>query len=293
MLPPTPALRRSFGTSSRRLVGPEHPHYIEIPRVQLPKAIPPQRKKGILPTPRTLFPDSQPDKGTFEYVKKATPLPKPKISDHPQTPEAKAFQEWQAAMAAKRRANLRDGLMQLKERKESIELKRAETLQERSRLREEKLAAAERDDVRLTLPSILSTTRLQEKGLADPNREERLREKAAKREAHLLAKKQERQQLVHELYLNAGDFILTEQDLERAIEEQFREKDQTQVHLERTKPPTVREMLIQKERNAQGEGLGGMGLGAEESAILEVGGALTGGRMSLSNALARRNHYGV
>ncbi|KAA8896179.1 hypothetical protein FN846DRAFT_966092 [Sphaerosporella brunnea] len=294
MLPPhSPALRRAFGTSARRLVGPEHPNFIEIPRVKLPKAAPPQRKKGILPKPRTLFPDSRPEKGTIEYTKKATPLPKPQISDHPQAPEAKAFQEWQAAMASKRRANLREGMRLLKKRKVSIELARAKILRERSKLREEKLAAAEREDVRLTLPSILSTIRLQEKGLKDPDRAQRLQEMAARREAQVQKKKQERQQLIHELYLNAGDFILTERDLDRAIDEQFREKDQTQVYLERTKPPTVREMLVQKERNAQGEGLGGMGLGAEESAILEVGGALTGGRMSLVNHLAGRNMYGV
>jgi len=275
----SPILRRTFSTTRRYLVGPESPDFIEVPRANLPKVVIPHRPKGILPVPRTIFPETRPDKGTAAYLKKTIPQPR-KTRATPSEVEKKAFQEWQIAMAVKRRSNLREGLSEIKARKEHAENKRAAAFKARSLLRDEVLEKALRNDVRLTLPSVLSTTRLQEKGLPDPRREERLEEMSARREKLLKEKSAERQNMVHELYMSAGDFILTEAQLEKVIAEKFKEVD-LKMHSPTTKPPTVREMLIQKERISKGEGLN---IDDSDNVILEVGGALTGGRMPVSSA---------
>ena len=231
---------------------------------------------------KALFPETRPGKGTVAYLKKTTPKPflrQRKARAEPLDDETKALQEWQAAMAAKRRSNLREGLSEIKERKGHYEERRAAAFKARSALRDQVLEKALRNDVRLTLPSVLSTMRLQEKGLPDPRREERLKEMRAGREKILKEQSEERQNMVHELYMSAGDFILTEIQLDRAIEEKFKEVD-LKIISPVTKPPTVREMLVQKERISKGEGLN---IDDSDNVILEVGGALTGGRMPVSS----------
>ncbi|KAI5853552.1 hypothetical protein BZA05DRAFT_336714 [Tricharina praecox] len=270
-------LRRTFSTTPRRLVGPESPQFIEVPRAHLPRVVIPFRPKGILPVPRTIFPETRPDKGTAAYLKKTIPKPRTTRAT-PSDSETRAFQEWQAAMATKRRSNLREGLHEIKERKEHYEEKRATAFKARSVLRDQALEKALRNDVRLTLPSVLSTTRLQEKGLPDPRREERLREMSARRKQILKERSAERQSMVHELYMSAGDFILTEAQLDKAIDEKFKDMD-LKIGSPATRPPTVREMLVQKDRISKGEGLN---IDDSDNVILEVGGALTGGRMPVS-----------
>jgi len=190
-------------------------------------------------------------------------------------------------MAEKRRQNLREGLKELKQRKEDLEKKRKDILRQRNEARDIALNQTEAEDVRLTLPSVLSTMRIETKGLPDPRREERLKEMAERREKILKQKAEERQQLVHELYMNASNFILTEAELDRAIEEGFKESD-LDPDMGRYIPPTVREMLTRNER-------GGLGSPEDFGAVtLDVGGALTGGRMPASrNYMATKHLYDV
>jgi hypothetical protein len=274
MLPPTPALRRAFTTTTRRLVGPESPSFIEIPAVKLPKTHPRTRAKGVLPVPRNLFPETRPDKASPEYLAAATK--EPSAPRHKSTePESAAYQEWAARMAEKRRSNLREGLTELKERKERLEGRRKQVLEKRNTERDAALMKAEAEDVRLTLPSVLSTMRIQPKGVVpDPRREERLEEMRARREEMEQEKFEERQRAVHDLYLNASKFILTEAQLDKAIEEQFKESMRTHLDLPLMLPPTIREMMVRKEK-----GNTGMTTTGEELSVLEIGGELTGGKL--------------
>jgi len=277
MLPPMTAFRRAFSTSSRWLiVGPESPKFAEVPTVKLPKTHPFPRRKGILPRPKNLFPATKPEKGTPRYLAAATPEPTRKRAT-PADAETKAFQEWQAHMAEKRRSNLREGLTELKAQKEAKEKKRALILKERNSARNEALMKAEREDVRLTLPSVLSTLRAEASGLPDPRRQERLEEMRERRERQLAKKQEERQMLLHELYVSASEFILTEAQLDKAIETTFTERDEP--YSGNQLPPTMQEMLSRRTWQNSSD--------PEEVAVGEVGGALTGGSFP-----SKRNYLG-
>ena len=273
MLPPAPALRRAFATTARRLVGPESPSFIEIPVVSLPKTHPAARAKGILPVPKNLFPSTHPEKGTPEYLAAATPEPTaPRFVAG--EAEAAAYQDWQARMAEKRRTNLREGLSELKVRKEKRENARKALLTTRNSERDAALTKAEADDVRLTLPSVLSTLRIDGNGiLPDPRRAERLEEKRVRLDEIRKKKYAERQRAVHDLYLSASKFILTEAQLDEVIDQQFKERDASQAMFMSTMPPSVRELLTRKENPA------GNLSSDDVTNMLEISGELTGGKM--------------
>ncbi|KAI5816712.1 hypothetical protein BZA77DRAFT_293036 [Pyronema omphalodes] len=270
MLHRAPTARRAFSTTSRRLVGPESPAFIAVPTVKLPNPVPKRTPKGQLPAPKTVFLPSQPDKGSDEWLAAATPK-RTRTRVPAENPEVHAFQKWHLAMANKRRQNLKEGLQELKKRKETTETKRKEVFKKRTEERNLALEKAEREDVRLTLPSVLSAMRIEEKVLPDPRRQERLAEMAEKVKAKEEKRVAERQHLIHELYINSSKFILTEMELDNAIMAEF--KESTPDYLGRIQPPSMKDMLSQNERSgfAKPEDIG--------SVVLDVGGALTGGRM--------------
>jgi hypothetical protein len=176
-------------------------------------------------------------------------------------------------MAEARHRNLREGLTELKERKEARLKRRAEILSERNAAREEALTKPDREDVRLTLPSVLKV--LQGKAeVADPRREDRLAEKRANWVKKEERRRAERAALLHELYIDASEFIVTETQLDAVIEAKFSELSGPHEFLTRILPPTVTELLAQKSRTT-----GGVASGMTESgAVGEVGAALTGER---------------
>ncbi|KAI5804558.1 hypothetical protein EDC01DRAFT_643881, partial [Geopyxis carbonaria] len=267
------AARRAFSTTARRLVvAPESPKFIEVPTVELPRTFKPRRQKGILPEPKNLFPRKQPNKGTPEYLEAAT-KERTRVRHTPTEAETRAFQEWNTAMAEKRRQNLREGLTQLKQQKEEQEAKKAFILKQRNEERNAALNQAEREDVRLTLPSVLSTLRHEPKGLPDPNREERLAAMQQRREALEAEQKEHIREMVHELYMSAGDFIVTEQQLDVAIDDAFGEG--IYAGDVASKQLSIRDMLEEKNRSGRNNMMGIF----REKGISDVAGALTGGRL--------------
>ncbi|KAL7275828.1 hypothetical protein RUND412_001209 [Rhizina undulata] len=269
---------RSFSTSAPTLqIGPESPRFIEIPRPPKVKYRPPPYKKGKLPEPKNLFP-AQIDKTSQEYLDAATAEPT-KVREVPKDPEMAEYIRWKAAMAASRRKNLREGIVELARKKEEKEKKRAEIQRERSEAREALLHAKEREDVRLTLPTVLSTLK-ESMTPVDPDREERLRIKEERRIAKEQKKIEERLEDMHALYVNARSFILTEAQLDAAIEKTFVPKD----IIFKNFPPTVSDMLVEKGDFARSKPstIGGM-FGDRNGAIMEVAAALTGGRMEVKD----------
>lgn len=271
-------LRRPFGTVARQLqVGPESPKFIEVPRISLPRASPRPRMKGILPCPRNIFPPSKPTKGTPKAIAAAT-TPRSRQRHAPESREKAAFQQWQRTMAIRRRQNLREGLMALRSRKRRSESMRVARLAYRTVRRQDVLATAEARDVRLTLPSVLSTLRLGGSGLPDPDRAQRLQAMAERHQAIQRAKRDERQHYLHELYLNASNFILTEAELNRAIEAAFKESAYDVTSWAGWRRSSVRDLLNRAGRN---------NMQTPEDAgpvVLEVGGSLTGGRLPASRS---------
>jgi hypothetical protein len=172
--------------------------------------------KGALPVPRNIFRKRGQDKSSDAYIARATPSPK-----HP----IEANNPWLAykrRLAEIRKSNLRDGLKGLEERKIHQDGVVAGRSKQKRRLREQLVNAPQREDERLTSPTILAANRTVTTGiLPDPDREARVAAKAARVQAKQQALEDARKDALHTLYMNARNFITTEAQLEKKIEEIF------------------------------------------------------------------------
>lgn len=125
-------------------------------------------------------------------------------------------------MSEMRRRNLREGIKGLESRKIATERRLAEETQRRQQESQELLDAPEREDERLNAPSHgLDLEKLMNGPLEDPNREARLAHKARNYHLHTAAKKADRLDHLHTLYMNARSFIVTPDQLDTAVEEAF------------------------------------------------------------------------
>ena len=179
-------------------------------------------------------------------------------------------------MAARRRQNLREGITELAEKKRVFDDKRARILERRAAERQKLLNRKEREDVRLTLPSVLSTIKNAE-SFQDPNRTKRLNKSRAKLGKHIAAKLEARREQLHNLYLNASTFLLTDTQLDMAIDAEFDEQ-----LLEKIFPLTVSEMLTLRARGPTMANFSGMSM-EESELIMEAAAALTGGKLPQRN----------
>ena len=209
-------------------IPPESPKFIEIPRQVQPQAVRRPWMKGVLPAPRKIFTPKLQDqaKATPDYLASVTPEP---LRDRSETADArtKGFVSWKERQAERRRQNLREGLIELQHRDARTTRQMAERSSRRLARNIALRDAPEREDQRLTHPSVLNAD-LPSKhgGLPDPGREERL---ARKREnvARMQAMREERRrQDLHTLYVNAGNFITTPAQLDQAIDKAFDDMSQ-------------------------------------------------------------------
>ena len=228
MLPSIPRIRtlqsRSFSTSGcLRAIGPESPKWLPVPPQVQPNPAPRKPVKGVLPVPRDPFrrDNKHAYKAGTEYLSAVTP--EPKSTSTPEGPEADRL-AWKTRMAEARRRNLREGMTELARRK----IKRTEFVnakqQQKHTARQQLLDAPERDDERLTRPTIPPEIRalLSHKGPPEPSHTARQVRKAQllykKRQA---AKAAERQAQLHILHTHARNFIVNEEALDKAIELEF------------------------------------------------------------------------
>lgn len=209
--------RRPFSTTpSLSLLGPESPAYIEVPTPPQHQARPKVDIKGIIPPPRNIFPRRAGDKTSPQYLAAVTPEPAS------QTEPANEFVAWKRRMAASRRTNLREGLVELHKRKKLHDAMVAGRSKSRSKLREKALHTPQREDERLTNPTIrLANRTLQSGPVPDLQREARVAEKRARVQAKEQLRQEERRDALHTLYMNARDFITTEEQLDARIEKIF------------------------------------------------------------------------
>jgi len=247
--PSTSITARSFTTTSPlSSIGPENPKFIEIPTTKQPQLPPTIVVKGTLPPPRELFPRREKNgyKLSPQYFKKTTPLPKTEKKP------ANDFVAWKQRMADTRRNHLREGLRELYNRKKANAAKVAGTSKARSRMREERLHAPQREDERLTSPTITESVRTLHSGsVPDPDREARLALKAERGKAKEMAREEQRKNALHTLYMHAREFIVTEQQLDAEIEKIFTEEPhapgdrRNNIWESLNAPPTVGDMLSQ------------------------------------------------
>ena len=275
--------------NTKRSIPPESPNYIDVPKSVQPQAIYKPFVKGVLPVPRQIFRPGDPDKTSPEYLAAVTPEPlPPKKKSTPNEAHA-GFIKWKAQQAASRRQNLRESLVELRHRKEKID-KRVATRSAKKIAEHERLVAEpERDDERFTAPSVLQSMSPSSRGrLPDPNREARIAAKKANFAALEAAKQEERRNALHTLYMNAGNFIVTEEHLDRVIDEvfddntQFANDSKNGLNIWNTGfPETVQEMLNQANRTSGGKAIErNQGYGpVTKERMKRIGEELTGGKI--------------
>ncbi|KKY25164.1 hypothetical protein UCRPC4_g01970 [Phaeomoniella chlamydospora] len=216
---PTCSPARAFSTSTaRRSVPPESPDYIHVPRSIQPEQRLPPRIRGTLPVPREIFPAKNPEKLEQQFLEKAT-RPRKEPFD-PRT--ATQVQIKKFRMAQLRREYLREGLSELRNRKSKIDKQLAERNRIKTAEREQLTAQSEREDERLTSSSVLQGMLSSKGGFTiDPKWEERYRERVAKTKEHSDRLDDMRKDALHTLYMNARDFIVTEEALDAEIDRVF------------------------------------------------------------------------
>ena len=217
---------QSIGTGqfppSRSLhyVRPESPEYISVPQVSQPDRVEKPIIKGVLPTPRNLFTRRAPKRTTPKYFELTTPEPstaRAATSSH--------HKLYKLRLAEKRRQLLREGLTELKTRRQEEVQRRRNISASNKVARENAIAAAEREDKRLTSPTIVTAMQaLQVGDIPDPDRSERLAQKAAKVQALAALREAARRDALHTLYMSARKFITTEEQLNQVIDKQFTER---------------------------------------------------------------------
>lgn len=276
---------RTFSTSRpSRKVGPEHPLYIDVPEPPQPDK--PYRPfiKGRLPVPRNVFAGAKgKDRADDEEIAKATPLPERVRNHRPGSRE-----EWKVKMSEARRRNLSEGLKGLRARRTATEY-RAKTERERQRVeRQELRSRSEREDERLTAPSHgLDLEKLMRGPLPDPNRSLRLARKAENVSKQDSRKHAERMGHLHTLYMNARSFIVTPQQLDVALDEEFGTADQPAsfngVHnasmWAKGKPATVQDMLNQGNKVGTGRAVKQTHMEVNQKRVQRIAEHLTGGKM--------------
>lgn len=220
---PTRVQVRGFAWSSSLRVGPESPSYVDVPRTIQPYLREKDRVKGTLPVPREIFSDRRPDKPSEEYIAAATPLPSKERKAESDDPHAE-YNAWRYKMAEVRRKNLREGLLELYDRKQRTDNSIAKRGLEKQQRRDRILRQPEREDERLTRPSVIQAMLPRKTPvLLDPDREARLARSRAALKARATNERLERQDSLHTLYMNARNFITTEAQLNAEIEKVFPE----------------------------------------------------------------------
>jgi hypothetical protein len=235
---------RSFVTSAsymQQSLPPESPNYVDYPKPPQPdfRDIPPV--KGILPVPRNVFKHrGDVSKTSDEFFAKSTP--------EPTNLPAKSGQRtlWKQRMATMRRRNLREGISELSRRKSKTEkilsTKGLEKQHENRRL----LLKPEVEDEHWTRASVDVALRNYLSGGAAPRGESPLSVEKRKKQHQKIQdmKSEDRQAALHSLYMHARSFITTEQELEKAINEAFDEKQGDQWYSQPFRNICLRTYLI-------------------------------------------------
>lgn len=125
-------------------------------------------------------------------------------------------------MASARRRNLREGMLGLYERRERTHKVLTARTQRRQAERQRLIDKPQREDERLTNPSVVAALNDLNIGVVpDPNREARVEQQRKRVKQRAMSKEEERRDALHTLYMQAADFITTEEHLNEAIEQAF------------------------------------------------------------------------
>jgi hypothetical protein len=191
----------------------------------------------------------------MQYLAAATPEP---TAHHQLSEPQSEYIAWKRRLAATRRQNLREGLLELHRRKVRTDKAIAGRSAMKRETRERLINAPQREDERLTSPTITAAMRkLQLGNVPDPNREERIAAAAERTAAKAKMLEEKRQDALHTLYMHARNFITTEAQLDEAIEKIFVEQPWENIPGKETSksiwdaegpPPSVQTMMNEMNR---------------------------------------------
>ncbi|KAF2797078.1 hypothetical protein K505DRAFT_322845 [Melanomma pulvis-pyrius CBS 109.77] len=279
---------RTFTTTPPSLaLGPQSPNYIEVPKPRQPTFKLKPRIKGHLPIPRDVFKTRSPlPKESAEFIGLSTPDPKKRVVPGPYSRDAD-YQLYKQRLADSRRQALRAGVTELHQRKTRTEgVRTARRRREGDEKRALRMAPPKTVDV-LTSTSVQKSIRdfLDDK-LPSTSRSSITEARRAAFKKRMDKQAAVRQARLHDLYTNAREFIVDEQQLDEAIEKAFGTEEQPMGFdaegqlvaggagksvWEKYAPEGVSERL-QKLKSGEGVGL------AEER-LKRVAEELTGGKM--------------
>ncbi len=224
---PTPCLhaRALSSTTAVRALGPQSPNYIDVPRPQQPTFPLAPDVKGHLPRPRDVFDTrSSHPKASPVFLRRATKDPKHRKAPGPFSRDAD-LRLYKQRLADARKTALRDGVQELHVRKVAADAQHLDRIQKSGELRTQLATAPRRPVDVLTETSVSKGIRDYLAGtLPPPNKNIEARRRAYER-------KQATQQTVrdsrlHDLYTNARTFIVSEDQLDHAIETAFGADDE-------------------------------------------------------------------
>ena len=151
---------------------------------------------------------------------------------------------------------------------------------------ERRIHEPEREDERLTNPSIIQALkRGSTNHLPDPEREARVAKMKARFEAKEAVKAEERRNALHSLYMNARDFIVTEEALNAKVDEVFdhewfRNYPEHSIWDKEGFPDTVQSMLSESSSGKRGNAQTTSGyIQLTKDRVQRIAEELTGGKM--------------
>ncbi|KAF2643522.1 hypothetical protein P280DRAFT_467541 [Massarina eburnea CBS 473.64] len=284
----SPLCIRAFSSTPTPLaLGPESPNYVEVPKPLQPTWPLEPDLKGHLPVPRDVFKTrSKLSKESPKFVARTTKEPAKVKVPGPYSKDGD-YRLYKQRLADARRKAFREGVQELHERKVTIEEQHLEKVQKAGAEKRALAMAPPREVDVLTQTSIDQNIRLflENKLPRTPRRvivqarrkgfARRMASQDAVRRSHL-----------HDLYTNAREFIVSEAQLDEAIEKAFgtvekpvRWNNQGSIHPSATGMSPWDGPLPDGISDKMRKLKGGEGVGLAKERVRQVAEVLTGGKI--------------
>lgn len=214
---------RAFSSTAPTLaLGPESPNYIEVPKPVQPTWVLEPKPKGHLPIPRDVFKTrSKVSKESEKFIARTTKAPAKAKLPGPYSKDAD-YRLYKQRLAEARRQNFKEGVKALHQRKTAIEAESKANFEKATAERRALTMAPPRSVDILTQNSVSKSVRDFLSGtLPESSRSEIVEARRSAYERRMARQDQKREARIHDLYTNAREFIVNEQQLDTAIDEAF------------------------------------------------------------------------
>lgn len=214
---------RSFSSTPTTLaLGPQSPNYIEVPKPLQPTFPLEPAVKGHLPVPRDIFKTrNKHPKESSAFLNRSTRTSKDPKTPGPYSRDAD-YRLYKQRLADSRRAALKEGVTQLHARKVENEAEFLAKVQANYADRRERAMAPPREVDVLTQTSVQKGIReFLASELPSTSRTTNVSTRRKAYQARVNRVQAVRKSRLHDLYVNAREFIVEEQQLDEAIEKAF------------------------------------------------------------------------